>query len=340
MTYPPHDDRLRHLIAQEINPHVASWKLAFFIANGIVTSRAVRGELKRIAEAHAAAEHCGDRNCEHCWTASVTAAAPAAASPAPADRAALLRAADLVDERADDLWAPGTKANAEMHADAAKLRRMADEAPGPDRCSACRYVPCDNCRSGGEASGPWLVRKICCGRDDGEAEFASWAEADRFREAYVDSARIADHERSAIVQAAAGRTDDEPAAGLPAGGTPQNGARKACSCGQGGCEYCDVDDDADEEQQPAPMLWMGATELAPDRVITALAATGLIGYRQNSGRLLHCLAHKPAPASRYADFREVTAGDLDDGGICVHPDCGRDLLAPWPAAVSQPGKEA
>jgi hypothetical protein len=98
MTYPPHDDRLRHLIAQEINPHVASWKLAFFIADGIVTSREVRGELKRIAEAHAAAEHCGDRNCEHCWTVSVTTADPAAAPSAPAgealppvDRLAILR---------------------------------------------------------------------------------------------------------------------------------------------------------------------------------------------------------------------------------------------------------
>ncbi|WP_394436198.1 hypothetical protein [Streptomyces sp. SGAir0957] len=70
--YPPRDDRLRHLIAQEINPHVTSWKLAFFIADGIVTSREVRGELKRIAEAHTAGEHCGDRNCEHCWNAQIS----------------------------------------------------------------------------------------------------------------------------------------------------------------------------------------------------------------------------------------------------------------------------
>lgn len=70
-SYPPRDDRLRHLIAQEINPHVASWKLAFFIADGIVTSRAVRSELKRIAEDHAAGQPCGDRNCEHCWNAQL-----------------------------------------------------------------------------------------------------------------------------------------------------------------------------------------------------------------------------------------------------------------------------
>ncbi|WP_435285189.1 hypothetical protein [Streptomyces bacillaris] len=81
---------------------------------------------------------------------------------------------------------------------------------------------------------------------------------------------------------------------------------------------------------PEEPTWVGATELASDREIARVAATGVVGYRQNQGRLLHCLAHKPAPASRYADFHEVGADDLDDGGICVHPDCGRDLLAAWP----------
>ncbi|MFD5940229.1 hypothetical protein [Streptomyces griseus] len=81
---------------------------------------------------------------------------------------------------------------------------------------------------------------------------------------------------------------------------------------------------------PEEPTWAGATELASDREIVTAAATGVVGYRQNQGRLLHCLAHKPAPASRWADFHEVGVDDLDDGGICVHPDCGRDLLAAWP----------
>ncbi|WP_198533186.1 hypothetical protein [Streptomyces sp. AcH 505] len=82
--------------------------------------------------------------------------------------------------------------------------------------------------------------------------------------------------------------------------------------------------------------WTGATELASDRAIAALVATGIVGYQQSQGRLLHCLAHKPAPVSRYADFHDVTADDLDDGGICVHPRCGRDLLIPWtPAAPAE-----
>ncbi|MGH8964051.1 MAG: hypothetical protein ACRDXB_01800, partial [Actinomycetes bacterium] len=46
---------------------------------------------------------------------------------------------------------------------------------------------------------------------------------------------------------------------------------------------------ADEAQQPETEAakWAGATELAPDREIHALAATGLVGYRQGNGRLLH-----------------------------------------------------
>ncbi|MGW6455010.1 hypothetical protein ACWF94_03645 [Streptomyces sp. NPDC055078] len=71
--------------------------------------------------------------------------------------------------------------------------------------------------------------------------------------------------------------------------------------------------------------WRGATELIPDHEAQRLAATGIVGYRQNRGRLHHCLHHKPAPASRYADFHEVTTDDLTDGGICW--DCGADLLS-------------
>ncbi|MFJ3283308.1 hypothetical protein [Streptomyces halstedii] len=86
---------------------------------------------------------------------------------------------------------------------------------------------------------------------------------------------------------------------------------------------------------PEETTWSGATELASDREIARVAATGVVGYRQDQGRLLHCLAHKPAPASRWADFHEVGAEDLDDGGNCAYPRCGRDLLAAWPAAPEE-----
>jgi hypothetical protein len=73
-TYPPADDRLRHLLAQRINCHVDTWKLAFFIAGAIVDDPEIRAELDRIAAAHALGQHCGDRNCEACFAASVTGA--------------------------------------------------------------------------------------------------------------------------------------------------------------------------------------------------------------------------------------------------------------------------
>ena len=71
MTYPPPDDRLRHLIAQEINPSVETWKLAFWLADGIVKSPEIRAELKRIAAAHQAGEPCGDRHCPGCFETAV-----------------------------------------------------------------------------------------------------------------------------------------------------------------------------------------------------------------------------------------------------------------------------
>lgn len=71
MPYPPADDRLRHLLAQRINCHVDTWKLAFFIAGAIVDDPAIRAEMARIAAAHTAGEPCGDRNCAHCWNASL-----------------------------------------------------------------------------------------------------------------------------------------------------------------------------------------------------------------------------------------------------------------------------
>lgn len=67
MSYPPADDRLRHLLAQRINCHVDTWKLAFFIAGAIADDREIRDELARIATSHAANEPCGDRNCAHCF---------------------------------------------------------------------------------------------------------------------------------------------------------------------------------------------------------------------------------------------------------------------------------
>ncbi|WP_030169069.1 hypothetical protein [Streptomyces sp. NRRL S-813] len=71
-TYPPADDRLRHLIAQRINCHVDTWKLAFFIADAIRDDSDVCREIDRIGAAHAVGQPCGDRNCRSCFTITVT----------------------------------------------------------------------------------------------------------------------------------------------------------------------------------------------------------------------------------------------------------------------------
>lgn len=68
--YPPADDRLEHLLAQEINLSVGTWKLAFWIADGIVKDPAIRAELERIGAAHSKGQPCGDRHCARCFTAA------------------------------------------------------------------------------------------------------------------------------------------------------------------------------------------------------------------------------------------------------------------------------
>lgn len=76
MTYPPADDRLRHLLAQEINLSVDSWKLAFWIAGNIIKDSEIRAEFRRIEAAHADGEPCGDRHCDACFAAAVTPGEP------------------------------------------------------------------------------------------------------------------------------------------------------------------------------------------------------------------------------------------------------------------------
>lgn len=74
-------------------------------------------------------------------------------------------------------------------------------------------------------------------------------------------------------------------------------------------------DTSDEPAEPADPF---AGPRQPD------CATRIVAYRSNGGRLLRCLQHAPELPDR--NFYPVTAEDLEDGGICTHPDCGVDVL--------------
>lgn len=62
----------------------------------------------------------------------------------------------------------------------------------------------------------------------------------------------------------------------------------------------------------------------PDRVVA---------YRSAGGAILRCLAHPPGQRALDGEYlRPVTSDDLEDGGICTHPDCGVDVLIPQDGA--------
>lgn len=43
----------------------------------------------------------------------------------------------------------------------------------------------------------WILRLICCGREDGVQVFTDWNEADAFRESYCDADG---HDRQGIIE--------------------------------------------------------------------------------------------------------------------------------------------
>lgn len=170
--------------------------------------------------------------------------------PEPPSRAASLSVAErqfltfALDLAADEMASRGDEFGAEDQAALESLRRLAAEArqPCPTPCdpdcdAACHEVhqpprkrdhqPNDHAVEAQQQpepeAGPWVVHKICCGHDDGKAEFTTWEAADSFREVYIDSARIADHERSAII-----RRNDAPAPVEPAAADSEETRRCAC----------------------------------------------------------------------------------------------------------------
>lgn len=47
-------------------------------------------------------------------------------------------------------------------------------------------------------AGPWLVRLVCCGREDGTERFETWEAANAFRESYTHP--DTGHDRAAIIE--------------------------------------------------------------------------------------------------------------------------------------------
>ncbi|MFD7428434.1 hypothetical protein ACFV6Z_15500 [Streptomyces sp. NPDC059818] len=254
--------------------------------------------------------------------------------PAPVDRAAVLReAADIAETLRQFEPAYGPRKDAQISENvgvlrvADHLRRMADEAQQPET----EAHPAEVTWIGEIQESDDLWGYLRADHDRAVVEKRTAQQQKRFP-AWNDGTPI----RTRIVRKTTTYTVAVPAE-PPVHLAKGTNAEDCPACKGTNPDYpflCPgpnpvAADQPDTETEAAK--WRGATELAPDREIQALAATGLVGYRQGNGRLLHCLAHKPAPASRWADFHEVTADDLDDGGMCVHPRCGRDLLARWPA---------
>lgn len=57
----------------------------------------------------------------------------------------------------------------------------------------------DGCPCCWNHAGPFLLRFICCGRDDGTCTRSTWEEADALRESYISAEG---HDRSCIIEKA------------------------------------------------------------------------------------------------------------------------------------------
>lgn len=70
--------------------------------------------------------------------------------------------------------------------------RAAMTTPREDAIAALAGHP-----SPDRGSGPWVLRLVCCGYDDGIERYATWDEADMFRQTYVTGP--GGHDRAAIL---------------------------------------------------------------------------------------------------------------------------------------------
>jgi hypothetical protein len=296
--YPPADDRLRHLLAQEINTSVDTWKLAFWIAGNIVKSPEIRREMARILSAHTLGRPCGDRNCEHCYDASLNAPVAASAVVPAADRAALRdRIRRAVCEAEGFMW------NTEL---------LEPDEYGEVADAVLSVLPAPADRAAVLEAADWFDR-------DGRSVSRFWGHqvAAELRRMAVESAavdRVAAETPPAApgtrVCAHCGDPITAPTAWISRPGS--DGDRyyhlTVPACRAAACTH---DAHAAVEAQPGK-----DTE------------TRIVGYRSRDGRSLYCPRH----AGEIFGFGwwPVDSDDLPDGGICTYPECGVDVLIPIP----------
>ncbi|MEU0783479.1 hypothetical protein ABZ341_18135 [Streptomyces sp. NPDC006173] len=257
---------------------------------------------------------------------NIAVAVLAAVLPVPADRAAVLReAADALPEADLRLVPPMDRKRV-----ANWLRRLADAASGPGDAAGetqqdepVRHAPgkailCPDCRAKGYT--------VCM-----EPRVASQPTEPEATVAYQSTGgqllRCLAHKPSRL-SLELGCFHPVTSEGLPDGGLctfqvsdtavcgrdvliAADGPRKACACGQDGCEYCDVEDEDEDKADELP---------GPE----------VVAYR-NSDRpgVLLCREH----GDGWWGLTPLTSDDLPDGGTCTYGDpadpndvCGRDVL--------------
>lgn len=180
------------------------------------------------------------------------------------------------------------------------------------------------------------------------------------REGWLHSQTLTEHYRKAAEgnARALGSSWDENAElrRLAADEQPDNEtpdeARQSCACGQDGCEHCDTDeepllcprcgDDISDYGEDDFVFRTGDDRpycsgecvVAAHRAALKAAPPAVVPQPEEADRVvahvlavrtdLHCLVCAPPP---WGDiWTPVTAGELEDGGIC--PVCGVDVLIP------------
>lgn len=116
--------------------------------------------------------------------------------PAPTlDVGRLARAMDLVDVAIES--EPDDEADHAEHLAYARdiAREYAALAPADPTADLRTALP--GHPSPDRGSGPWVLRLVCCGYDDGIERYATWDEADMFRQTYVTGP--GGHDRAAIL---------------------------------------------------------------------------------------------------------------------------------------------